>query len=171
MSLFLNTCKHYCAYNYWANKRLSDWLVRLDINLLTKEVESSYKSIDLTVQHLLRSQKFWHLFILESDYAHFDWSIKTNATLAILEELKSHSELLRNDFSLLTEEDLAKELYLDMSWARNQQSRLDYIIHIINHNSYHRGQVVTMARQLGVQTDIPNTDYNMYKSTLFSSSI
>lgn len=171
MNLLLNTCKHCCAYNEWANKRFSDWLTQLDIDLLTREVKSSYKSIDLTIQHMLRAQKFWHLFIMESDYAHFDWSVKTGHTLAILQELQTHSELMRNDFSQLTEDELSKELYLDMSWARNQQPRLDYILHVVNHSTYHRGQVVTIARQLGVQTEIPNTDYNIYKSTLYSSSM
>jgi uncharacterized damage-inducible protein DinB len=29
--------------------------------------------------------------------------------------------------------------------------------HLVNHGTYHRGQVVTMLRQLGVQT-VPSTD-------------
>jgi uncharacterized damage-inducible protein DinB len=35
------------------------------------------------------------------------------------------------------------------------------IWHCINHQSFHRGQLVTFARQLGI-TDIPSTDYIVY---------
>ena len=37
-----------------------------------------------------------------------------------------------------------------------------YIVHIINHGSFHRGQIVTMARTLGVSEGIVNTDYNIF---------
>jgi uncharacterized damage-inducible protein DinB len=32
--------------------------------------------------------------------------------------------------------------------------------HVVNHSTYHRGQVVTMLKQLGVQ--VPSTDLLLY---------
>jgi len=37
-------------------------------------------------------------------------------------------------------------------------ARKDIIMTVINHGNYHRGQIVTLLRQLGVTT-IPKTDY------------
>jgi uncharacterized damage-inducible protein DinB len=34
-------------------------------------------------------------------------------------------------------------------------------MHCMNHSTYHRGQIVTMGRNLGF-TDAPMTDYNFY---------
>jgi uncharacterized damage-inducible protein DinB len=42
--------------------------------------------------------------------------------------------------------------------------RLQIILHVINHTSYHRGQIVTMLRAFGVQP--PDTDLTGYCSTM-----
>jgi len=39
-------------------------------------------------------------------------------------------------------------------------------MHVINHGTYHRGQIITMARSLGVTHGIPKTDYNLYLSEM-----
>lgn len=41
-------------------------------------------------------------------------------------------------------------------------AKYDFMMHVINHNTYHRGQIVTIARMLGVFENIPNTDYEAY---------
>jgi uncharacterized damage-inducible protein DinB len=42
------------------------------------------------------------------------------------------------------------------------RSRHDFIMHVVNHNSYHRGQIITIARILGAVSNIPETDYEAY---------
>lgn len=42
------------------------------------------------------------------------------------------------------------------------------ILHAINHTSYHRGQIVTMLRMLGVQA--PNTDLTHYYAIMSNVS-
>jgi uncharacterized damage-inducible protein DinB len=37
-------------------------------------------------------------------------------------------------------------------------------MHVFNHGTYHRGQLVTMLRQVGV-TEIPQTDYIAFVRT------
>lgn len=37
------------------------------------------------------------------------------------------------------------------------------LMHVFNHATYHRGQLVTMLRQLGVKK-IPQTDFMVYMS-------
>mgnify|MGYP002137470067 CR=1 FL=1 len=50
---------NYVAFNTWANKRIVDWLRSLPLEMLSAEVKSSYTSLDFTVQHILRTQRFW----------------------------------------------------------------------------------------------------------------
>jgi len=40
--------------------------------------------------------------------------------------------------------------------------------HCINHGTYHRGQIITIARNIGI-TDPPTTDYNYYNMVLKST--
>ncbi len=38
---------------------------------------------------------------------------------------------------------------------------VQYGLHVFNHSTYHRGQIVTIGRGLGYK-DAPMTDYNFY---------
>jgi uncharacterized damage-inducible protein DinB len=47
--------------------------------------------------------------------------------------------------------------------------RLDTLVrHVVNHSSYHRGQVTTMLRQLGFAA--PATDLVLYHTSLASNA-
>ena len=71
---------------------------------------------------------------------------------------------MENLFLTYTNDKLTEEIELNMPWAKNKLSRYEYIMHVINHSTYHRGQVVTIARVLGIKENIPATDYNFFKS-------
>ena len=49
-------------------------------------------------------------------------------------------------------------LYQNTKREQFKQPVYQMVHHVMNHNSYHRGQLVTMLRQLGI-TKIPQTDY------------
>jgi uncharacterized damage-inducible protein DinB len=42
------------------------------------------------------------------------------------------------------------------------QKASDMIHHCMNHQTFHRGQIITMARQLGL-TEFPRTDFIIFK--------
>lgn len=152
----------YSAYNLWANERIIHWLRTLDQDLLYREVPSSYPSIDYTLQHINRSQKFWWLFITERDRTAFDWTVFEGVVDRIMDEILEYSMKMKDSYSAFTDEQLNTVLHLESKWITNQRPRYEYILHIINHGTYHRGQIVTMARMLGVKEGIPNTDFNYF---------
>jgi uncharacterized damage-inducible protein DinB len=61
----------------------------------------------------------------------------------------------------LSEEDLIKEVKIVNPWFECELPISDYLLQVINHGTYHRGQIVTMGRNVGI-TDASNTDYNFY---------
>lgn len=67
-------------------------------------------------------------------------------------------------FSVFTEAELITPLQLIMPWAKNNLSRYEYMMHVINHSTYHRGQIITMARAVGMGLGVPNTDYNIFNT-------
>jgi uncharacterized damage-inducible protein DinB len=157
-----NFIANYAAYNYWANKKITDWLKNIPVMVLQEQVKSSFTSLDYTLQHILRAQKFWLAFISEEDLSNFNWVVRENEAVQILEELEQVSEKMQTMFCSFSEHDLEKTLHLDMPWAKNALSRYEYIVHVINHSTYHRGQVITIARILGIEEGFVNTDYNFY---------
>lgn len=154
----------YASFNEWANHKIVGWLSGVDHDLLYKETPSSYTSIDYTLQHILRTQRFWMLFIGEENTSGFNWSVREREVDNILSELKFVSTEMKEKFCAYTEEELKMVLHFSMPWATNDLSRYEYILHIINHGTFHRGQIVTMARTLGITEGIVNTDYNMFRT-------
>lgn len=154
---------NYTAFNFWANERIVNWLKPMDTEILYRETPSSFTSIDATLQHILRAETFWHLFITEQDFSHLTWAFRPGEVENIMSELLVKSQLIKDDIGKFSEADLCKTLHLDMPWAKNQLQRFEYIQHIVNHGTFHRGQIITMARALGINKGVPNTDYNMFR--------
>ena len=153
---------NYASFNYWANKKLVDWLSASPLEKLYTQVPSSFTSIDYTLQHILRTQRFWLAFINERDTSGVNWAIRENEADKIMKELVEVSAEMMDSFSLFTNDQLEALLRLDMPWAKNRLSRYEYIVHIVNHGTFHRGQIITMARSIGLTEGVVNTDYNMF---------
>ena len=157
-----NLISNYSAYNAWANHRIVTWLSTVDQDLLYKQTPSSYTSLDYTMQHILRTQRYWLVFVSEEDASRNNWSIREGEVENIMTELIEVSEEMKKRFSSFSEDDLLKVLHLRSDWAQNDLPRYEYIQHIINHGTFHRGQIVTIARAIGITDGIVNTDYNFF---------
>lgn len=159
-----NLVSNYVSFNYWANERIVQWLQPLDEAILYQPVVSSFTSIDYTLQHILQAQNFWLQFIVGNNVSNFNWAVREGEVKSILSELVQSSLEIKNKFSAFTSDELLTPLELNMTWAKNQLSRYEYMMHVINHSTFHRGQIITMARGLDITEDVPNTDYNIFNS-------
>lgn len=134
------------------------WLQTLEHKFLYAETSSSFNSIDLTVQHMNRAQNYWIAIITEHGTGQLDESIKYNDADNTLHNLVAGSKRMLDIFDAYSEEELLQKLYKeDMA-----QRRYEFILHSLNHNTYHRGQIVTMSRCLGVRENIPEMDYDVF---------
>lgn len=155
---------NYSAYNEWANFKLITWLKTLDEQILVKKVSSSFESIELTIEHIVLAQKFWLGFVSSKNPDTFHWVAEPQTSASILDELLQLSTDIKNKLNQYTEEQLTEKIELNQSWLKNKLPRYEYILHVINHSTFHRGQIITIARNLGITQNIPNTDYNYYNS-------
>jgi uncharacterized damage-inducible protein DinB len=145
-------------YNHWANKILTDWLKSTDTSLLYKETKSSFPSIDLTLQHIKNAQNFWHAVISTTNINSLDQDIRLNSIDWVIAELLKGSHNLITLITTLTDEDLLT----NVTSPAMTKTRYEFLFHAINHNSYHRGQIITISRFLDINKNIPNTDYDTY---------
>ncbi len=155
---------NYTRFNSWANIEIIQWLQQVDTVLLYQETPSSFKSLDFTLQHILRAQKFWLAFITEKDTTNFNWSVRHNEVENILRELGEVSIQIQEQFAAFTDAQLNDMLELNAEWMQNSLSRYEYIVHVVNHSSFHRGQLITMAHTIGITEGIVNTDYNYFNT-------
>lgn len=153
-----NIVTRFIRYNLWANERLSSWLLSLDQTILYKDTGSSFGTIDRTLQHMVAAQLYWYDVIVNNRINDFDLPLKENSIEEVMTDLVTSSQRLTDSLSVMNDQQLLERVKASDS----NQSRYEYILHVVNHSSYHRGQIVSMARELGVKGEIPVTDYDGY---------
>nr|WP_295928578.1 DinB family protein [uncultured Dyadobacter sp.] len=151
--------KNFADYNHWANCTMVNWLRTKPTEILETELKSSFTTIRQTLIHILETQRYW-LSIIRPDsvYNGQDFDGDLHATFDTLvaqsEELAAHIESLSSD-------QLQQDTLVVSQWFQCNFPNFEYIMHVVNHTTYHRGQIITMGRNLGF-TDAPMTDYNFY---------
>jgi uncharacterized damage-inducible protein DinB len=162
---------NYSNYNVWANETLIGWLKSKPAELWDKEVPSSFSSITQTIVHIWDTERFWYS-VLKGLPAppSFRFNPYTGTPLEAMESLLSQSKEIAAFIDSLSEEELCADSYLDTPWVKGSLPVYEFIQHTITHGTYHRGQLITIGRNVGL-TDAPMTDYNFYNmATPFRNS-
>lgn len=151
---------NYADYNLWVNQQFVNWLSPKSAELLYAEVPSSFSTIMKTLDHIWSTEEYWFSVISESPLS----EKKAESDLSkeeIFAGLLNSSTKLKHLINSLSEEDLMKEVKIVNPWFECELPISEYLIQVINHGTYHRGQIVTIGRNVGI-TDASNTDYNFY---------
>ena len=150
--------KEYAAFNLWANQRICSVADKLSEAQFTMEIPSSFSSIQKTLLHIWDSQVIWIKRMEGTSLGTFPSDKFSGTKQDILEGLISSSVTL-DELANATDEEAMNEpiQYATLKGDRMSSMRYRIYSHVINHGSYHRGQLVTMFRQVGV-TEPPSTD-------------
>lgn len=153
---------NYTNYNLWANTKLLNLLKEIDAARLDKELKSSFQSINKTVCHIWGAEDIWHQRlngIEKPTAAGFNYS--RDAIKAIDSALKMSA--MFNKFVESKDESYFQtyQSYKDLKGNSHSNPHWQIIMHCMNHSTYHRGQIVTMLREVGITT-IPSTDMMGY---------
>lgn len=145
-------------YDAWANRRILDACATLTPEQFTRDLSSSFPSIRDTLVHITMGQWFWHE----------RWQGRSPAAVPAIEALpdvaavRERWEKIETTVTAFvttrTAEDLECVLHYRTTESHpNSQPLWQTLQHLVNHGSYHRGQVTTMLRQSGasaVATDL-----------------
>lgn len=148
------------AYNRWANGRLLAVAATLRHELLIRDLGASYASVWGTLGHILWAEWLWLGRWLEPPCTGsnpLECSELGALRMRWAEIERQQLEFLRR----LT----AAELDRRISYENPPGTRWTYTLrqmlqHVVNHSTYHRGQVAAMLRQLGAVP--PPTDYLVF---------
>lgn len=146
-------------YNNWVVNKYLDWLTTKSEEQLNQEVPSSFPTILKTLHHIWQTQEYWWSHISENN--DFDFEKIFNNTDDIFNAIRDSSQKLVDYVTALSEQDLEKNIKVESPWFQCDFSKYEYIQHLIIHGTYHRGQIVTIGRNIGI-TDAPMTDYNFW---------
>ena len=156
--------RHLFDYTEWANDLAMGASAQLSDENLRRDFGISHKSIFGTLVHMAGAEWVWWERWNGRSPAKADWAT-WSAEFADLATLKQRwNDLVgsRAQFmSQLDEERLSAVLAFKLLSGDQSSMRLiDQMQHVVNHATMHRGQVVGMIRQLGL--DPPSTDLLFY---------
>jgi uncharacterized damage-inducible protein DinB len=162
----LSDIRNLFDYTEWANTLAMDAAAKLPDENLRREVGISHKSIFGTLAHMAGAEwiwlERWHGRSPAKAEAWSLWTEQACPDLATLNERWNEVIERRAQFvAQLDEERLVAELPFKLLSGDPSSMRLvDQMHHVANHATLHRGQIVGMIRQLGLEP--PSTDLLFY---------
>lgn len=157
-----NILENYTDYNLWANTKITDALRIIGPSLIDKEIASSFTSIRKTTYHIWGAEELWWKRLHGESLAKvpamdfsgsYDEAVKHFLTVS-----KKFAELVKEkDENYLQ----TSNTYKDTRGNTWTNPHWQMIMHCMNHSTFHRGQLVTMMRAVGITT-IPATDMIVY---------
>jgi uncharacterized damage-inducible protein DinB len=151
-------------YHYWARDRMLAAVETLTVEQYTKDLGNSFKSVRDTVVHIYFAEWIWYARWMGNSPLQGLNSEDFPDVAAIRRAWSEHEAKMRSLLDGLSEQtvdrvyeykNLAGQDFKSIFWHMFQ--------HVVNHATYHRGQVTTMVRQLGANPGKPQDLIAFYR--------
>jgi uncharacterized damage-inducible protein DinB len=151
----MNDLLELLEYSRWANEKIVQAVSGLDVMTYTKDLGSSFPSLRDTLVHIYGADRAW--------LGRIRGETPARANPQDYPDVKT---LWREwDEVLTTWQEVVQDLgdaerviaYKAFDGTAYSSKLSDIVRHVVNHGTYHRGQITTMLRQLGekaVSTDL-----------------
>lgn len=141
------------AFNRWANHRVLFDAGSLSRDELHRNLGTSHDSVQGTLVHILWAEWLW-LRRFRGDSPKRVFVPAEFPDVSVLETQWKEVEREQETFIGQLTEEARPTLATRVAYENLQGQRWKYSLghmmqHVVNHSSYHRGQVVTLLRQLG----------------------
>jgi uncharacterized damage-inducible protein DinB len=154
--------QQYALYNKWANDKVIDIVSTLPSALIDKTVESSFSSLRLTITHVCEADSTWWQRLHLAENIVSPVPDKTLPIDAILSEWKKQSLQWQEWVVNAKDVNLSHVIaYRNSKKEQFKQPVYQILLHLFNHATYHRGQIVTILHELGVE-EKPHTDFILW---------
>ena len=145
------------AFNDWATRLLFEAVAGLSTSQWTHEVGGSFGTIQSTMAHMVGAEWIWlERWQGRSPSSWPDW-----LDLPDVSDLGERWEAVASERANWLASCSEARLEADLSYRRLKgepaSNRLELLVrHVVNHSTYHRGQVIAFLRNLG--NEPPSTD-------------
>jgi len=149
-------------YNYWARDRMLEVTAGLTPEQFTRQVASSFGSVRDTLVHSYSAEWVWY-----SRWNGVSPEIPLSTDgfpdlASLVDAWRELEQQVRAFVGRLDDDEVDRQIdYRMMNGTAARSSFQQMIQHVVNHGTYHRGQVTTLLRQLGV-TSLRSTDMSTY---------
>lgn len=138
------------GYNTWANNIAIEWLEQINEEQWNQVIVSSFSSIRQTAIHIASAEKIWIDFWKNAPNPIYLSTEFEGSKNDLIEIWRKASTGLKTFIETYPEENYLQQI--TFRYPRGGEAQMEFwqtFSHIINHSTYHRGQLVTMLRQAG----------------------
>jgi uncharacterized damage-inducible protein DinB len=137
-------------YNYWARDRLLDAVAALAPEQFVRDMGNSFSSVRDTVAHICDAESIWLARWEGGQPTGFKSPDRMPDVAAARAEWAELEKKMREVLTRLGAAGVQRVIkYKDFRGADRTDVLWQTLQHVVNHGSYHRGQVTTLLRQLG----------------------
>lgn len=142
-------------YHFWATRKMLDHIAKLPSHIYREPLVSVFPSVSHVVKHMHDVDQIWYSRMNE----HFQ---KVERDLDNIRDAAAAFNILHQEIAGYVRTcDAQSVVHYRNSKGEEFSNTLEEIVHhIVNHGTYHRGNITAMLRQLG-QTGVSN-DYIVY---------
>ncbi len=158
MPLIQNDPSDLVRYSAWASKRLLAFTIALPPEGLARAISNSHGDICRTFQHIYYGDRIWLAWLDRAELKEFA-DPEPGPTLDQLDRLWWP---LLDRLAICAQSEDAEQPF--QHWYNGETymlARHTAVVHIVNHATYHRGQIAAMLRQRGYAP--PSTDLVLYQ--------
>jgi uncharacterized damage-inducible protein DinB len=139
-------------YHYWARDRVCDAVAALDAAAFVEPRGSSFSSIRDTLAHTYFAEWAWCSRWQGTSPAQLPAYDQFAEVTPLHEAWRALERQVRALVEPMSDQDLQRVVaYRMFSGAEAESPMWQMVQHVVNHASYHRGQVTTMLRQAGAK--------------------
>ena len=138
-------------FNNWADNKVMEWLQQINDDQWMQVIVSSFSSLRQTAIHIVSAEKYWVDHWEQTPEPTF-LSAQFNGTKEELIKIWNKSSAdLKTVVNGFPEENYSQTISFKYpgNGRIGQMSFWQTVVHVINHSTYHRGQLVTLLRQTG----------------------
>jgi len=146
----LQEVKLLLAYNAWANNRVFDAVETISPEDLLRNLKTGHGSVHGTLTHMVAAEKLWLSRMAGSP----DKAMVAPAEVPALADVKMLWETtgyaMAKFLGGLSDRKLQETFTMTLASGRTYTHQIWHgFQHVVDHSSYHRGQIAVLMRQLG----------------------
>ncbi len=153
-------------YHVWANRRGFEHLKELPQDIYHKEIQSVFPSISEVLVHIYIVDTVWLGVMSGNSFdkvAELRSQLREKTKGKSIEEMEMIFFTLSEKFKVFfdSQRDLDQAVFMEHPNLGQLETNLfELVQHVVNHGTYHRGNITAMLRQLGYPGVM--TDYVLY---------
>lgn len=149
----------YAAYNLWANTIFIDYIKKLSSEQQQAFAAASFPSLYKTIVHMWETERNWLKRLQFKENIPAGGAPVSLSFDEVAGALLQESKMVKEWIEKVTAEKIEHVIaYQNSRREQFKQPVFQILLHLFNHQTYHRGQLVSMFHQLQLK-NIPNTDF------------